>query len=283
MENTARLMARIQGTRPVEDDQWGRCKLEVRREGLQFGQARPTFRWHRDRWDDFAARFCRARVDYGVDDDQAKWGLFSAVEGTQSRLVIAGMDPDRQAMRNISFGEYLQRMGEKFRPAAESIQMREEYLNRTQQAEEDVQSYVSEKTELFRAAFPHASPREWSRCWMETAEGLCNQYVRDRMMASESKDTEDFVQQAVRAVQAERARIRIGDSTEGRDGLEPVSRQIGTGKGGKAQPGSPRRSPTGEESGKPQREGPSGGTRRPGRSTSCRGAHLRRSAESTRG
>ena len=70
--------------------------------------------------------------NFGVDDNQAKRGLFSAVEGAQSHLVIAGMDPDRQAMRDISFGEYLQRMGEKFRPAAESIQMKEEYLNRTQ-------------------------------------------------------------------------------------------------------------------------------------------------------
>ena len=165
----------------------------MRSDRKELSQARPIFRRHCDRWDDFAARFCRARVDYGVDDDQAKRGLFSAVEGTQSRLVIAGMDPDGQAMRDISFGEYLQRMGEKFRPAAESIQMREEYLNRTQRAEEDVQSYVSKKTDLFRAAFPHASPREWSRCWMETAEGLCNRYVRDRMMASESRDTEDFV------------------------------------------------------------------------------------------
>ena len=137
--------------------------------------------------------------------------------------------------------------------------MKEEYLNRTQRAEEDVQSYVSEKTELFRAAFPHANPREWSRCWMETAEGLCNRYVRDRMMASKSRDTEDFVQQAVRAVQAERTRIRIGDSTEGRDGLEPVSRRIGAGKREKAQRGSPRESPPGEEGGRPQRERPGRG------------------------
>ena len=76
---------------------------------------------------------------------------------------------------------------------------------------------------------------------------LCNRYVRDRMMASESRDAEDFVQQAVRAVQAEWAQIRIGDSTEGRDGLEPVSRQIGAGKGEKAQGRSPRRSPAREE------------------------------------
>ena len=90
---------------------------------------------------------------------------------------------------------------------------------------------------------------------METAEGLCNRYVRDRMMASESRDTEDFVQQAVRAVQAERTPIRIGDSTEGRDGLEPVSRQIGAGKREKAQRGSPRGSPAREGSGRLQREG----------------------------
>ena len=175
--------------------------------------------------------------------------------------MIVGMDPDRQAMRDILFGEYLERMREKFRPAAESIQMKEEYLNRTQRAEEDVQSYVSEKTELFRAAFPHASPREWSRCWMETAEGLCNRYVRDRMMASESRDTEDFVQQAVRAVQAERTQIRIGDSTEGRDGLELVSRQIGAGKREKAQRGSP----AGERSGRLQRERSREGSRQGGR------------------
>ena len=86
---------------------------------------------------------------------------------------------------------------------------------------------------------------------METAEGLCNRYVRDPMMASESRDTEDFVRQAVRAVQAERARIRIGDSAERRDGLEPVSRQSGTGKGEKAQGRSQRRSPAREEDEKP--------------------------------
>ena len=89
---------------------------------------------------------------------------------------------------------------------------------------------------------------------METAEGLCNRYVRDPMMASESRDTEDFVQQAVRAVQAERTRIRIGDSTEGRDGLELVSWRIGAGKREKAQRGSPRESPGGERGGRPQRE-----------------------------
>ena len=147
-------------------------------------------------------------------------------------------------------------MGEKFQPAAESIQMKEEYLNWTQRAEEDVQSYVGEKTKLFRAAFPHTSQREWSGCWMEIAEGLCNPYVRDQMMASEPSDAGDFVRSAVRAVQAERARICIGDSTEGRDGLEPVSRQIAAGEGERVKRRRQGRSPAGEGRGKPQRGGP---------------------------
>ena len=147
-------------------------------------------------------------------------------------------------------------MGEKFQPAAESIQMKEEYLNWTQRAEEDVQSYVGEKTKLFRAAFPHTSQREWSGCWMEIAEGLCNPYVRDQMMASEPSDAGDFVRSAVRAVQAERARICIGDSTEGRDGLEPVSRQIAAGEGEMAKQWRQGRIPAGEERGKPRRGRP---------------------------
>ena len=73
-------------------------------------------------------------------------------------------------------------------------------------------------------------------------------------MASKSRDTEDFVRQAVRAVQAEQARIRIGDSTEGREGLESVSRRIGAGEGEKARRRSQRRSPAGEEREGPQRE-----------------------------
>ena len=47
-ENMAILRARIQETQPAEDDPWGRNKLEIRREGLHFGQARPTFPRHHD-------------------------------------------------------------------------------------------------------------------------------------------------------------------------------------------------------------------------------------------
>ena len=75
-----------------------------------------------------------------------------------------------------------------------------------------------------------------------------NGYVRNQMMTSEPTDTEDFVRQVVRA---EQFRIRIGDSTARRGGLEPVSWRVaaeetedvkrgypdvGAGRGGKGRP-----------------------------------------------
>ena len=95
---------------------------------------------------------------------------------------------------------------------------------------------------------------------METAEGLCNRYMRNQMMASEPSDAEDFVQRAVRGVQAEWARIRIGDSTEGRDGLEPVSRQVEASEGKRVKRRRQERSPAGEESGNPQQGSPGRGS-----------------------
>ena len=76
------------------------------------------------------------------------------------------------------------------------------------------------------------------------------------MMASEPSDAEVFVRRAVWAVQAEQARIRIGDSTEGRDGLEPVSRQVEVSEGERVKWRCQEKSPAGEERGKPQRGGP---------------------------
>ena len=45
--------------------------------------------------------------------------------------------------------EYLRRMGEKFTPAAESIQMEAEYRSQKQGNNEDVQNYINAKYELF--------------------------------------------------------------------------------------------------------------------------------------
>ena len=76
------------------------------------------------------------------------------------------------------------------------------------------------------------------------------------MMASEPSDAKDFERRAVWAVQAERARIRIGDSTEGRDGLEPVSQQIAASEGERVKRRRQGRSPAGKGRGKLRRGGP---------------------------
>ena len=56
--------------------------------------------------------------------------LYDAITGSSSRLVITGLSPELPAAQGMTFGEYLQRMGEKFMPAAESIQMEVEYRDR---------------------------------------------------------------------------------------------------------------------------------------------------------
>ena len=59
------------------------------------------------------------------------------------------MAPNSVAMHAIGFDEYMQRMGEKFTPSAESIQMEAEYRNKKQDKNEDVQNYIKAKHELF--------------------------------------------------------------------------------------------------------------------------------------
>ena len=81
----------------------------------------------------------------------------------------------------MTFGEYLQRMGEKFMPAAESIQMEAEYRDRKQGEYEDVQNYINTKCELFLLAFPNAQVRDRVEFYRETTEGFLNKYVQDQM------------------------------------------------------------------------------------------------------
>ena len=83
--------------------------------------------------------------------------------GQSSRLVISSMNLELMAIQHMEFREYLRRMGEKFTPAAESIQMEAEYRSRKQKKNEDVQNYINAKYELFQLAFPNArSGTRWS-------------------------------------------------------------------------------------------------------------------------
>ena len=131
----------------------------------------------------------------------------------------------------MTFGEYLQRMGEKFMPAAESIQMEAEYRDWQQGKHEDVQNYVNAKYELFLLAFPNAQAHR-VEFYRETTEGFLNKYVQDQMFCHEPTDVESFGAQAVNVVQIERRRIQIGDSdTKRLDGLVPVTPPIKEGPG----------------------------------------------------
>ena len=73
-----------------------------------------------------------------MTEEQAKWVLYNAIVGQSSRLVISSMNPELAAIQHMEFREYLRRMGEKFTPAAKSIQMEAEYRSPKQGKNEDV-------------------------------------------------------------------------------------------------------------------------------------------------
>ena len=67
--------------------------------------------------------------------------IYNAITGSSSRLVISSMSQELPAAQNMEFEDYLWAMGEKFMPAAESIQMEAEYRDQKQGKYEDVQNY----------------------------------------------------------------------------------------------------------------------------------------------
>ena len=133
-----------------------RTRGEARKDYLCFTRDRPTFERGRDRWNDFAIRFQAAMRDHGITEEQAKWVLYNAIVGQSSRLVISSMNPKLAAIQHMEFREYLWQRGEKFTPAAESIQMEAEYRGRKQGKNEDDQNYINAKYKLFQLAFPNA-------------------------------------------------------------------------------------------------------------------------------
>ena len=210
-----------------ERDQLGRTRKEAREEYLEFTRDRPTFERGRDRWGDFAIRFHGAARDYGVTEEQAKRVLYDAITGSSSQLVITSVSPELPAAQGMTFGDYLQRMGEKFMPAAESIQMEAEYQEQRQGKLEDVQNYINAKHELLLMAFPNDQARDRTEFYRETTEGFRNKYVRDQMFCYEQADVESLGARAVNVVQIERQWIQIGDSdTKRLDRLVPVTRPI---------------------------------------------------------
>ena len=69
--------------------------------------------------------------------------LYDAITGSSSWLLITSLSPELPTAQEMTFGDYLQRMGEKFMPAAESIQMEAKYWERKQGKFEAVPAGVS--------------------------------------------------------------------------------------------------------------------------------------------
>ena len=227
VDRMERLQHRDEQRERIPRDVMGCTATEARRDYLEFLTKRPTFERGKTRWNDFAHLFTTARNGYAVTDAQAREVLYGAIIGQSSQLVIAGMIPTVAPYNTMTGAEYLERMGEKFSPAAESIQMEAEYKARRQGKHEDVQNYINCKHELFQLARPNAQARDVAEFYHDTTEGFLNKYVRDQMFCFNAEDVAAFGAGAVAMVQVERRRIKIGDSeTKSLDGLVPVTRAI---------------------------------------------------------
>ena len=139
--------------------------------------------------------------DHSVTEEQAKWVLYNAIVGQSSRLVIPSMNPESAAVQHMEFREYLRRMGEKFTPAVDSIQMEAEFQSRKQGKNEDVQNYINAEYELFQLAFPNTQERDRVEFYRETTEGFIKKYVRDQMFCFDANSVEAFGTRALNVVQ----------------------------------------------------------------------------------
>ncbi len=227
VDRMERLQHRDEQRERIPRDIMGRTANEARRDYLDFSLKRPTFERGKTRWNDFAHLFRTASAGFAVTDAQAREVLYGAIIGQSSRLVIASMNPTVAPFNTMTIAEYLDRMGEKFSPAAESIQMEAEYKARRQGKHEDVQNYINAKHELFQLARPNAQARDVAEFYNDTTEGFLNKYVRDQMFCFTAENVTAFGARAVTIVQIERRRIKIGDSeTKNLDGLVPVTRAV---------------------------------------------------------
>lgn len=195
---------------------------------LEFLQKAPTFERGKDRWTDFSNRFLLHRAAYKVTDAKAKNALWNAVMGKSSRIVIASMRPDQGDCAQMTFDQYMTRIGEKFTPASESMQMKSEYKSRIQGKDEDVQNYINEKFEMFKLAYPGA--QDMSDFYVEATKGVANKYVRNNLWGYRATSVENYGEMAVYWVQIERQRVAYGDSDSNTmEGLVPVTRNPKTG------------------------------------------------------
>ena len=149
------------------------------RNAREFLSKCPTFERGKDRWTHYVKIITEMVREYGVNNLVAKCGLFFGIKG-QASIVISSMVPSEGRYANMDFAQYLAAVGEKFTPASESEQMKGEYVRRKQGRQEDIQSYLNEKYELYRLAYPMLGDRQEDLAdfYDEATKGVANEGVR---------------------------------------------------------------------------------------------------------
>jgi hypothetical protein len=227
-ELTRRLLedGRAGGGRDRDRDDGERhTAKELEKFVMEFRKQCPTFERGKDRWPDFASRFTSSKRLFRLNDAQAKEALWtSAIRGAATRLLIAGMRPDTAPYNTMTFDDYMAIMARKFSPASESLQMRNAYRTRVQSKDEDVQSYMDEKFEMYKLAYPEGE-RDLTDFFAQTTKGIYNQSVRRKVWNADYDTFADYTERAVKAVQVELQMLECGDSdSTSKDGLMPVTR-----------------------------------------------------------
>ena len=194
-----------------------------------FGKVCPTFTRGVDRWSHFAKIVRGLYGDHPAEAMVAKRVLFRAIKGPAT-ILVSSMEPSEGRYAVMNFLAYLEAVGQKFAPASESEQMKGEYAKRRQGKQEDVQSYLNEKHELFRLAYPNAGERaaDLADFFDEATKGIANEGVRYSLWECRPETIEELVDKTIFLVAVERKRIEHGGSRTGgnSEGLTPVSRLL---------------------------------------------------------
>ena len=199
---------------------------EIYKMGQEFAAKCPTFERGKDKWMHFVRSFKNIKAGFQVTEEQAKRALYGSIKG-QASILMSSMLPSEGRYVNMTFDEYLQAMGEKFAPASESEQMKDEYLMRKQGKNEDVGTYLNEKYELYQLAYPLADGRrhELREFFDAATMGLANDVVKSAMYECRPDNVDTFFERAKFLSAVEKKRVDTGLSKGTLDGLMPTTKK----------------------------------------------------------
>ena len=196
--------------RAVEADGPGLLPLRDLRDALakvpiyDEGKSRSDFRHHLVRLRKYAAL-------YGVVSPiQRKLLLVYSIDGP-SALRIRHLDVDSDFYANtLDYEQFEAAIVEVFHPVSERNLARAEFMSRTQNPDEDVSSYFSAKSALFRIAVQNNTEAEFPLLLEETVAGLYSVPIKRAVWARAPKTVEELHKAILECVGAERIAFQRG-------------------------------------------------------------------------